>query len=146
MSDQVVNSSVIVKLILPEGDSDRAQRVETDVRGRGGRLVILDLALIEVTNAIWTRYHRGLLSLAEVRLHFGRLMAIPAHIERAVPHLMVAIEIAVRYERSVYDSLFIALRQQMGLPGVTADEPLHRTVHADFPQILLLRDWSTAPA
>jgi len=39
------------------------------------------------------------------------------------------------------DALFVALTQDLGLPGVTSDEPLYRAVHADFPQIVLLRDW-----
>ena len=55
--------------------------------------------------------------------------------------LRPALEIAARYDRAVYDALFVALTQDRGLPGVTADEPLYQAVGADFPQILLLRDW-----
>jgi hypothetical protein len=39
------------------------------------------------------------------------------------------------------DALFVALAQDLGLRGVTADEPLYNAVHADFPQIILLRNW-----
>ena len=35
--------------------------------------------------------------------------------------------------------LFLALAQKLNVPGVTADEPLFNAVHADFPQIQLLR-------
>jgi len=55
--------------------------------------------------------------------------------------LASALEIAIAYDRAVYDALFVALVRQLQLPGVTADEPLYRTVHGDFPQIVLLRDW-----
>ncbi len=50
-----------------------------------------------------------------------------------------AFEIAVKYDRSAYDALFVALSQKLGVPGVTADEPLFHAVHADFPHIELLR-------
>ena len=55
--------------------------------------------------------------------------------------LQPAFEIAVKYDRAIYDALFVALAQDLRLPGVTADEPLWRAVHADFPNIVLLRDW-----
>jgi predicted nucleic acid-binding protein len=37
--------------------------------------------------------------------------------------------------------LFVALSQDLGLQAVTADEPLYNAIHADFPQIILLRNW-----
>ena len=40
-----------------------------------------------------------------------------------------------------YDALFVALCQDLGLQGVTADEPLNNVIHTDFPQISLLRNW-----
>lgn len=42
---------------------------------------------------------------------------------------------------AVYDALFVALTVGTNLPGVTADEPLVRAVHADHPHIALLRNW-----
>jgi predicted nucleic acid-binding protein len=56
--------------------------------------------------------------------------------------LKPALAIAAKYHRAVYDAVFVALCQDLGLPGVTADEPLYNTVHGDFPQIILLRNWS----
>jgi predicted nucleic acid-binding protein len=49
-------------------------------------------------------------------------------------------EIAVKYDRTIYDALFVALAKEKGLQGVTADEPLFNVTHADFPQIILLRN------
>jgi len=52
MSDTVVDSSVAAKWILPESDSAQADRLITEVVLKGERLVVLDLALIEVGNSI----------------------------------------------------------------------------------------------
>jgi predicted nucleic acid-binding protein len=52
-----------------------------------------------------------------------------------------ALEIAAKYDRAVYDALFVVLCQDLQLPGVTADEPLYNAIHPDFPQIILLRNW-----
>ena len=54
--------------------------------------------------------------------------------------LAAGFDIATRYDRSVYDALFVAMAHQLGVKGVTADEPLYNVVHGDFPQIELLRN------
>jgi predicted nucleic acid-binding protein len=140
MSDTVVDSSVVVKWILPEPDSAQAQRLITDVALKGERLIILDLVFPEVANAIWKRYHRGLATFDETNQFLDDLLRIPVHVEPAVRLLKPAMEIAAKYDRAVYDALFVALAQDLGLPGVTADEPLYNVVHADFLQVILLRN------
>lgn len=103
-------------------------------------MIILDLALVEVTNAIWKRSHRNLLSTDEAT----RLLGIPVRVEPARPLLIPALDIAIRHGRAVYDALFVALVHQAGLPGVTTDEPLYDAVHGAFSQVTLLRDWQTS--
>jgi predicted nucleic acid-binding protein len=142
MSDTVVDSSVVAKWVLPEIDSAQAHRLLTDIAVKGERLIILDLALVEVTNTIWKRFHRGLATLEEARLYLSAVLRCPATVQPAVALLTQAPEIAARYDCAVYDALFVALVQDLGLTGVTADEPLYRAVHGDFPQIILLRNWS----
>jgi predicted nucleic acid-binding protein len=141
MSDTVADSSVVAKWILPEADSVQAQAVVTDVAGKGDRLMVVDLALVEVTNAIWKQHHRGLATLEETRQFLNALLRCPVEVESALPLLAPALEIGVKYQRAIYDALFVALVQDRNAVGVTADEPLYSAVHADFPQIVLLRNW-----
>jgi predicted nucleic acid-binding protein len=141
MSDTVVDSSVVAKWVLPEADSADALRVAAEVLTNGERLIVLDLAIVEVANAIWKQLHRGLLTLSEARVSLAALCQSAVHIESAVRLLDPALEIAAKYDRAIYDALFVALTQDLGLQGVTADEPLHRAVQTDFPKIILLRNW-----
>ena len=141
MSDCVVDSSVVAKWILPEPDSAQAERLIAEVALKGERLIVLDLVFVEVTNAIWKLHHRGLATLDEARQFLVKLLRIPVHVEPAVRLLKPALEIAAKYDRAVYDALFAALCQDLGLQGVTADEPLYNAIHADIPQIILLRNW-----
>lgn len=141
MSDTVVDSSVMAKWVLPEADSAQAQRLITEVALKGERLIVLDLAFAEVTNAIWKQHHRGLATLDESRQFLKLLEASPVHVEPARRLLGPALEIAAKYHRAVYDALFVALAADLNLVGVTADEPLYTAVHADYPRIIRLRDW-----
>ena len=141
MSDTVVDSSVVAKWILPEPDSVHAHRLIDEVALKGERLILLDLAFVEVANAIWKRHYRGLATLDEARGSLADLLQSPVRVESANRLLTPALEIAAKYQRAVYDALFVALCQDLGLQGVTADEPLYNVVHADFPKVILLRNW-----
>jgi predicted nucleic acid-binding protein len=145
MTDVVVDSSVVGKWLFPEVDSVRAEQILLGVPAKGHRLVVLDLALVEMTNAIWKRFCRGLASREDASESLETLFGFPLTVEPANRLLRPGLEIAIQYRLAVYDALFVALVQNLGLPGVTADEPLYRAVHAAFPQIVLLRDWGLAP-
>ncbi len=141
MSDTVVDSSVVAKWILPDADSTQAQRLITEIALKGERLIVLDLALVEVANAIWKRYHRGLATQAETAEFLKALLRCPVHIEPTLRLLGPALGIAVQHDRAVYDALFIALAEDLKIVGVTADEPWHQAVQVAHPQFVLLRDW-----
>ena len=142
MSDIVVDSSVVAKWILPEADSADAQRLITTAEAAGEQLIVLDLAFPEVANAIWKRQHRRLITETEARVFLAELRRIPVRVEPAARLIASAFEIACRYDRSVYDALFVAMARDLALTGVTADEPLYNAVHVDMPQIVLLRNRS----
>jgi predicted nucleic acid-binding protein len=145
MSDTVVDSSIVAKWILPEADSAVAQLFLAQSAQKNERLVILDLVYAEVANAIWKQHHRGLATLDEARAFLASLLRCPVQVEPATRVLQSALEIAAKHHRSVYDSLFVALVQNLSLPGITADEPLYQAVKNDFPQVILLRNWEPQP-
>ncbi len=141
MNDTVVDSSVAAKWIIVESDSSQAQRVLAESALQGKRLIVLDLVFVETANAIWKLHHRGLATIDEARQFLNKFMNVPLNVHAAGTLLKPALEIAAKYDRAVYDALFVALCQDLGLPGVTADEPLYKVIHNDFPQIALLRNW-----
>jgi predicted nucleic acid-binding protein len=141
MSDVVVDSSVVAKWILPEADSAKAHELIVQAAASGERLFALDLVFPEVANAIWKRHRQQLINLSESRQLLEALVRSPVAVVAALPLLDSAFEIAAKYDRAIYDALFVALAQQQGLPGITADEPLFNAIHTDFPRIVLLRDF-----
>jgi predicted nucleic acid-binding protein len=142
MSDVVIDSSVVAKWVLPEPDSSQAQQIMLDAAATGGQLVVLDLAYAEVASAIWKRHRQKLITLAEAESSLTALMRCPVVVQPSRDLLPEALALAVRYDRAVYDALFVALVQKRGSRGVTADAPLFNAVTAAVPQLKLLRDWS----
>src|SRR6266700_887055 len=106
MNDTVVDSSVVAKWILPELDSAQADRLIGEATLKGERLIVLDLAFVEVANAIWKLHHRGLATVDQTRQFLDKLLRIPVHVEPANRLLKPALEIAAKHHRAVYDALF----------------------------------------
>jgi predicted nucleic acid-binding protein len=136
----VVDSSVVAKWALPEADSPRAQQLMSDAASTGGRLFILDLALVEVANAVWKRQRQHLITPEEARGACEVLLRTQVEIVPASRLLPAALQIGIRCDRTVYDALFVALSEELQIRAVTADEPLFNVVHDDFPRVLLLRN------
>ena len=132
MSDAVIDSSVAAKWYLPEPDALDAARVVADVNRFGGRLIVIDLVYVEVANAIWRRRYMGHGTDDDARRLLQKLQASQLQVEAAQLLLTPALDIGMKYAIAIYDALFVALVQDINLPGVTADVPLHRAVQAEF--------------
>ncbi len=141
MSDIIVDSCVVAKWILCESDSAEAKSVLTSTMAQNGCVVVLDLAFAEVANAIWKRFHRGLLTAQEADDFLSDLETLPVTVETSRKWLGAAMAIAKQFDRSIYDALFVAATRGLGYRGVTSDMPLHTATAASYPEIVLLRDW-----
>ncbi len=121
MSDlYVVDASVVVKWYLPEVYADHARRLlDTDCR-----LLAPDLVFSEVGNILWKKTRLGELSPEETSTILEMVGAESLEIYPSWPLVLVALEIANNTQRSVYDSLYLALATSHNCPIVTADRKL----------------------
>jgi predicted nucleic acid-binding protein len=141
MSNIVVDSSVVAKWFIPESDSPKAKAMVLDSARAGTNLIVLDLAFAEVTNVLWKKFRQKLMTADQVRDSLAEMQTAPLEVTPVTRLLPTALEIAMKYDRAVYDALFVSLAQNLALRAVTADERLYNAVHQDFPNIVLLRNW-----
>jgi predicted nucleic acid-binding protein len=120
MSVFAVDSSVVVKWFVPEAFEAEA------LRARDGRtpLHAPDFLDVEVGNILWKKVQRGEVVRARADDILAQLprQAVTRHVSAAL--LPLAFEIACRANRTVYDSLYVALAAQLGGVMVTADDKL----------------------
>ena len=117
MTAYVVDASVAVKWYLPEEHSRQA----ACLLAPDSILWAPDLIYVEVGNVFWKRVQRGELDHDRARMFLSDFLASPLRIEVSPLLLEKAWDIATRYGRSVYDSLYLALANKLGVPMVTAD-------------------------
>jgi predicted nucleic acid-binding protein len=132
----VVDASVAAKWCLPaKGETLTEEALRLLGRYVKGeiRFVVPDLFWAELANLLWkaVRQGRSVKSAAETALRTlgeNRLPTVPSLVL-----LDLAFDIASGFDRTVYDSLYLALALQFRAQFVTADEKLANAVAAQLP-------------
>ena len=136
MTSVVVDASVAVKWCLPSSKEElvpEAEELLASSRRDEIRFLVPDLFWVELANALWKAVRRGEISSdnAAAAISFVRDLGITT-----APSLEIvpqALNLAVRYGRTVYDSLYVALAVQSKSEMITADERLANALAARFP-------------
>jgi predicted nucleic acid-binding protein len=132
----VIDANIAAKWVLPpSGETfvDRALGL-LDQHGKGDlQIVVPDLFWAETANILWkaVRYGRGSKTWAEsslATLKASRLVTVPTD-----GLVEAALTIAMTFHRTVYDSLYVALAQELGMVLITADEKLANAVAGHCP-------------
>jgi len=131
-----LDASVAAKWLLPHADEALVLEAGQLLRDYGdGRLsiVVPDLFWLEVGNLLRTSVRRGRISLssADEALREIEQRSFPTLPSR--PLLKEAFAIATAFDRTVYDSVYVALAVASKFPLITADERLANALAARMP-------------
>ena len=132
----VVDSSVAAKRLPPlnnEPLASEARALLTDWTRGKIELSVPDLLLIEVANVLWKAARSGSCNAAEARAALKILISYRLPVAPSATLLELALRIGIEYERTVYDSVYVALAVQSGRELITADEKLANALAAYFP-------------
>jgi predicted nucleic acid-binding protein len=136
----LLDTSIVVKLVIEEPDSQRARTRVKEALKQGNTLLSVDEALPEALNTLWkhAKIHRDLPAEEAMRaaddllLLWDKIMIIPSR-EIAIDALRIAIEL----ELSIYDSLFLAASRKTTSTLYTANTRLHEASKDTFDSELL---------
>lgn len=126
MTEFVVDASVALKWFLPEVHSDSAARLLRE----GYRLHAPDLIWAEFGNVLWKKWRRKEIAAEAARGMVRDFLRFPLDIHATDSLLPAAWEIAEEFERTIYDSLYVALAHKAGNFLVTADSRLYNALEA----------------
>lgn len=124
MKRVVVDASVAAKWFIPEAHSDEASRLLELEAG----LFAPDLIGPEFSNIIWKKLRRAEITRPEADEIMKAFATLPLEIQPSAALLPAAFEIAAQLDRSVYDSLYLALAVAEKSILVTADSRLYGVV------------------
>jgi predicted nucleic acid-binding protein len=120
----VVDASVAIKWFLPENHSEAALRLLT----RPHTLHAPDLIFSEFGNVLWKRVRRNEISKEEANAVLEGLLTLNLQVQPSQALIPLALEIACRENRTVYDSLYLAAAISLESWLVTADAKFYRVL------------------
>ena len=120
MTRYVVDASVAVKWFVPEELTDEALSVLDDDH----ELLVPDLLWPEFGNILWKKARRGELVVDEVSEILSLCREVPFEVVDSGSLIESAIQIALEMDRTVYDSVYLALAVERDCVMVTADRRL----------------------
>lgn len=141
MNKLVVDSSIIIKWFVTEPYSSDAHRVLQEFQAGQVDLLAPDLIYAEIGNIIWKKQQFQGLSVSDAQLILTTFLKVPFIITPAVSLLTDAYQIAATHQRTVYDSLYLALSVREGCEFVTADEKLVNSVSNSLSNAIWIPNW-----
>jgi len=139
---RVLDSSVGVKWVIPEKDSDKALQLRDDFLNKIVELVSPDIFLIEAAHAITRAERQKRITPAEEAKALTHLLTTAPDLLRYVPLLPRAYELSSQFRIGVYDCLYVALAEHEKCDLVTAESRLISSLGQHFPFIF---DLATLP-
>jgi predicted nucleic acid-binding protein len=132
----VVDASVAVKWCVSSQEEKFAAQAEQllDAYDRGKcQLLVPDLFWPEMANALWKAVWKQKIDHAWAQKAYSKVADLDILTVDSFGLISEALLLAARYQRTVYDSLYVVLAQSAGAELVTADERLANAMAARFP-------------
>ena len=131
-----VDASVVVALVTPESQSERALTLWTTWMSRETQVVAPGLLRYELASALWRKAVRGLMQMEDARRALEVALSLDITFLDPPELPLKAFDLASRLNRpTTYDMCYLALTEIVGGEFWTADERLYNAVREAFPAI-----------
>jgi predicted nucleic acid-binding protein len=129
----VLDNSVLVQVYVPDEMAGRAiLAIHPD-----NELHVPELLPVEFGNALWKKVRRGVITAADALSVAAALPDLPLRYHSTLSLLPDALALAIRFDRTVYDCLYVALAQRLECRFVTADRRLYNALAETLPGTML---------
>lgn len=136
MRSCVVDASVAAKWLLPSAGEDLVREanhlLSLHVR-RHLHLIAPDVIRAEIGNVLWKAIRRNRTTRSSAENSVRQFLDLGLEIVSTEQLLPSALSIAVAYDRTFYDSLYVSLALSATAELITADERLANALASRFP-------------
>lgn len=141
MEQLIVDSSVVIKWFVPEENSDRAADLLDGYETSVFSFLMPDLLYAEMGNIVWKKCRAGVLESKDGQAVLENFLKLRFSTVSSATLLSHALRLAMTHQRTVYDSLYIALSIREACRFVTADKRLANAVAGALPNVVWLGNW-----
>jgi predicted nucleic acid-binding protein len=134
MVKRVLDTSVIVKWFFSEEGTDRAEKFLVELESEGGVVLVPSSFFYELSSVLWVKRREGL-DEGGASSVWEEVVRLPLIVVDWIDVVPQALTFGFRHEVSPYDAAFVVLAQREQCDFVTADGPLWRKLHQEYPWI-----------
>jgi predicted nucleic acid-binding protein len=134
----VLDSSVALKWVLPEADSDKAELLRDDFRNGVHDLLSPDIFSVELPHALTRAERRGIIAIGDAEPFLADILMTAPKLHAYTPLIRRSVAVSSAERVGVYDCLYVSLAEREGCELVTADDRLIKNLQAKFPFIIPL--------
>jgi len=134
----VIDTSVDIKTYVQEHDSGKAVRVRNEYHQGVHQIIAPDIFPTEMCNVLMILERAGKIKPGEANLFFRHFLSEIPPLFAAVPLLPRALDLAKRFQQTIYDCLYVALAERENYELVTADDKLVKAVRSALPFVVSL--------
>lgn len=134
----VIDTSVAIKTVIKEADSDKAIRLRDDYNNAVHDFIAPDLYPTEICNVLMMAERNGNIGPGDATTFFRDFLQDLPLLFDAILLLPRALEISQQFRQTVYDCLYVALAEREGCELVTADDKLIKAVQPTMPFVIAL--------
>lgn len=129
----VLDSSVGLKVVIPEPDSDKASAIQEG----GHELLAPDIYPLEAAHVISKLFRQKKITANEANRILTDVLDTRPAVKNSMRLLSQAYEISLETRCALWDALYVALSEQEGCPLVTADVKLVNNLRGKYRVIAL---------
>lgn len=144
MTPKVIDTSALVKYVLPEQDSPVAEKLVALHRVGTINLIAPEYILVESANVLWKHLERRNILLEEAVESLRTLRDLRVRLISNAELLDDALTLAADSGITVYDSLFCTLAARENAQLITSDRPLVRRMTGTGVEAVLLSEFRDA--
>lgn len=130
MTNYVVDTSVAVQYLVEESNSEETKNLFRSTQD-SNKLFLPEFALLECTNVVWkyVRFHG--VTPEEANELVKALLSLDIVIVPATGLMPRALEIGLKHKLAIYDSVYIALAENLNYPLITVDKKQAKASQAE---------------
>ncbi len=141
MNRVIVHSSVAIKWFFTEPFSAEAVKLLRAYEKGTVTLLATDLIYAEVGNIVWKKHRFQGVAAEDAQQVIDEFRRLPIETTSSADLLADAYRLAVTYQRTVYDALYVALSIREHAVYLSADEKLVNAVSSDLPDVVWIAKW-----
>ena len=120
MTELILDASILVQYVIADTHTANID-VLFDAVGDTVTIYVPEFCLLECANVLWKQVRFNNVSPARATEHVKDLQALDLVVVPVIGLLPRALEIGLKHQLAVYDSVYIALAEQSGYPLITDD-------------------------